>query len=152
MLWLIKVPMMLLLTIPGHAATSRSTRPTDGFAHDGRTIAIVACRPPPAPTRDQGPPSDLAGELSTTLRPAAPYKGFEHENLYVQVSEDQEAENEGGSEDATLSHQNALRSAEQYLETSAFSEAGLIEQLSSEAGSKFTAAQAEYAANKVGLC
>jgi Host cell surface-exposed lipoprotein len=55
-------------------------------------------------------------------------------------------------EDATLSQQNALRSAEQYLETSAFSEAGLIEQLSSEAGSKFTAAQAEYAAKKVGLC
>jgi hypothetical protein len=40
-------------------------------------------------------------------------------------------------EDATLSQQNALRSAEQYLETSAFSEAGLIEQLSSEAGSKY---------------
>jgi hypothetical protein len=55
-------------------------------------------------------------------------------------------------EDATMSQQNALRSAEEYLQTSAFSEAGLIEQLSSEAGSKFTVAQAEYAANKVGLC
>jgi hypothetical protein len=55
-------------------------------------------------------------------------------------------------EDATLSQQNALRSAEEYLQTSAFSETGLIEQLSSEAGSKFTVAQAEYAANKVGLC
>jgi Host cell surface-exposed lipoprotein len=48
-------------------------------------------------------------------------------------------------EDATLSQQNALRSAEQYLETSAFSEAGLIEQLSSEAGSKFPHADAVFA-------
>jgi hypothetical protein len=55
-------------------------------------------------------------------------------------------------EDATLSQQNALRSAEEYLHTSAFSEAGLIEQPSSKAGSKFTVAQAEYAAKNVGLC
>jgi hypothetical protein len=55
-------------------------------------------------------------------------------------------------ENATVSQKNALQSAEQYLQTSAFSEAGLVEQLSSEAGSKFTAAQAEYAAKKVGLC
>ncbi len=48
-------------------------------------------------------------------------------------------------EDATLSQQNALRSAEQYLETSAFSEAGLIEQLSSEAGSKYPHADAVFA-------
>lgn len=55
-------------------------------------------------------------------------------------------------EDATLSQQNALQSAEQYLQTAAFSEAGLIEQISSEAGSKFTAAQAEYAANIRSAC
>jgi len=48
-------------------------------------------------------------------------------------------------EDATLSQQNALRSAEQYLETSSFSEAGLIEQLSSEAGSKYSHADAVFA-------
>jgi Host cell surface-exposed lipoprotein len=48
-------------------------------------------------------------------------------------------------EDATLSQQNALRSAEQYLQTSAFSEAGLIEQLSSEAGSKYPHADAVFA-------
>ncbi len=48
-------------------------------------------------------------------------------------------------ENATLSQQNALKSAEQYLETSAFSEAGLIEQLSSEAGSKYPHADAVWA-------
>lgn len=48
-------------------------------------------------------------------------------------------------EDATVSQQNALRSAEEYLQTSAFSEAGLIEQLSSEAGSKYPHADAVFA-------
>ncbi len=48
-------------------------------------------------------------------------------------------------EDATLSQQNALHSAEQYLQTSAFSEAGLIEQLSAEAGSKYPHADAVWA-------
>jgi hypothetical protein len=40
-------------------------------------------------------------------------------------------------ENATPSQQNALKEAESYLHSSSFSEAGLIEQLSSEAGSKF---------------
>jgi hypothetical protein len=48
-------------------------------------------------------------------------------------------------EEATPSQQQALKSAEQYLQTSAFSEAGLIEQLSSEAGSKFPHADAVWA-------
>ncbi|HEX4465927.1 MAG TPA: Ltp family lipoprotein, partial [Solirubrobacteraceae bacterium] len=43
------------------------------------------------------------------------------------------------------SQQNALQSAEQYLQTSAFSEAGLIEQLSAEAGSKYPHADAVFA-------
>lgn len=41
MLWLIEVPMMLLLTIPGHA--ERALDETNRwFAHNGRTVAIVA--------------------------------------------------------------------------------------------------------------
>jgi len=48
-------------------------------------------------------------------------------------------------ENATQSQQNALRSAERYLQTSAFSEAGLIEQLSSEAGDKYPHADAVFA-------
>ena len=46
---------------------------------------------------------------------------------------------------ATPSQQNALKEAESYLASSAFSEAGLIEQLSSEAGSKFPHADAVWA-------
>jgi hypothetical protein len=49
-------------------------------------------------------------------------------------------------------NEQAVKEAESYLKTSSFSCQGLTEQLSSEAGSKFTPAQAEYAAKKVGLC
>lgn len=46
----------------------------------------------------------------------------------------------------------AVEAAEGYLEMEAgMSRRGLIDQLSSEYGEKFTPAQAEYAANKVGL-
>ena len=48
-------------------------------------------------------------------------------------------------EEASPSQQNALHAAEQYLQTSAFSEAGLIEQLSSEAGDKYPHADAVFA-------
>ena len=49
-------------------------------------------------------------------------------------------------------NQQAVKSAKSYLEIgSGFSRAGLISQLSSSAGEKFTYAQAVYAANKVGL-
>ena len=46
----------------------------------------------------------------------------------------------------------AVKSAKKYLEYTSFSCQGLIEQLSSSAGEKFTVEQAEYAAKKVGLC
>jgi len=39
-----------------------------------------------------------------------------------------------------------------YLQISSFSCQGLIQQLSSSAGNKYTVAQAQYAATKVGLC
>jgi hypothetical protein len=66
------------------------------------------------------------------------------ERAHREVEERKERE-EKEVEDATLSQQNALKSAEQYLQTSAFSEAGLIEQLSSEDGSKFPRADAVFA-------
>ncbi len=46
----------------------------------------------------------------------------------------------------------AAKSAKGYLESSSFSCQGMIEQLSSEAGEKFTLSQAEYGARQVGLC
>ena len=66
----------------------------------------------------------------------------EREPREVQEREEQKQKE---VEDASLSQQNALKSAEEYLQTSAFSEAGLIEQLSSEAGSKYPHADAVWA-------
>lgn len=48
-------------------------------------------------------------------------------------------------EDASLSQQNALHSAEKYLEYTAFSKAGLIQQLSSSAGDKYPEQDAVWA-------
>ena len=48
--------------------------------------------------------------------------------------------------------QQAVRAARNYLDTTSFSCKGLIEQLSSSAGDKYTEPQATYAAKKVGLC
>ena len=46
---------------------------------------------------------------------------------------------------------NAIRSARSYLDLSGFSRAGLIQQLTSKAGDRYTKAQAEHAADEVGL-
>ena len=51
----------------------------------------------------------------------------------------------------TISQDNALRAAENYLDTMPFSYQGLIDQLSSEYGSQFTVAQATHAVNVLGL-
>lgn len=66
------------------------------------------------------------------------------ERAQKEVEEREEREKQE-IEHATLSRQNALKEAESYLHTSAFSEAGLIDQLSSEAGSQFPHADAVWA-------
>lgn len=52
-------------------------------------------------------------------------------------------------EKVTASQANALRSAERYLEVSAFSKAGLIEQLSSEYGDGYPKADAAWAVSRL---
>lgn len=47
--------------------------------------------------------------------------------------------------------EQAVKAAENYLDLMSFSRAGLIEQLSSDAGDGYTQEQAEYAADQVGL-
>ena len=51
----------------------------------------------------------------------------------------------------TVEQRNAIHSAKEYLSMQGFSRQGLIDQLSSKYGDKYTVAQATYAANHVGL-
>ena len=51
----------------------------------------------------------------------------------------------------TVAQENAIESAQSYLDLSGFSRAGLIEQLTSKFGDRYTPAQAQYAVGKVGL-
>jgi hypothetical protein len=55
------------------------------------------------------------------------------------------------SRPATARNEQAAKSAKNYLETSAFSRTGLIEQLSSAYGEGFTYAQAVYGLDQTGL-
>ena len=89
------------------------------------------------------------------------YSGFSKQGLIDQLSS--EYGDEYTVEQATAAVQaledegkvdwnnEAVESAESYLEMQAFSRAGLIDQLSSSYGDKYTKEQAEYAADKVGL-
>jgi Host cell surface-exposed lipoprotein/Protein of unknown function (DUF2510)/Glucodextranase, domain B len=72
-------------------------------------------------------------------------KEKEREELAQKEVEERKERAQKEVENATPSQQNALKEAESYLASSAFSEAGLIEQLSSEAGSKFPHADAVWA-------
>jgi hypothetical protein len=63
--------------------------------------------------------------------------------------EQREEQEKRAIENATSSQQNALHAAQNYLETSAFSKAGLIEQLSSEAGDKYPYQDAVFAVEHV---
>jgi hypothetical protein len=51
--------------------------------------------------------------------------------------------------DFTVSQQNAIEAAQSYLDTGAFSEAGLIQQLSSKYGEGFPKADAVFAVNHI---
>jgi hypothetical protein len=48
-------------------------------------------------------------------------------------------------------NEQAFKSAQSYLSFQSFSRAGLYQQLTSQAGEKFTPEQANYALDKVGL-
>ena len=79
-------------------------------------------------------------EAKAQAREKRERKELEHKEV-----EEREERERKEIEDATLSQQNALQSAESYLETSAFSEVGLIDQLSSSAGEGYPHADAVWA-------
>jgi hypothetical protein len=54
------------------------------------------------------------------------------------------------AKDLTRQQNNAKRSAKQYISFKGFSRDGLIQQLSSSAGDKYTESQAKYGAQKAG--
>jgi hypothetical protein len=62
---------------------------------------------------------------------------------------EQETRDQSISSDLTLSQQNAIRSAQSYLDFSGFSRQGLIEQLSSEYGEGFPVSDAIFAVDSL---
>jgi hypothetical protein len=124
---------------------------TSGSAPAGAQATKAAASSKPAGTVSQ----------RQALRKAESYldmKGFSRKGLIQQLSSDA---GEGFSKaDATWAvdhlsgvnwNEQAVRSGKAYLDMTGFSRAGLIQQLSSDAGDGFTKAQATYAAGKLGL-
>ena len=114
------------------------------------------------PTTPAAPKSNLTVSQQNAVKAARNYlsiSGFSKQGLIDQLSSS--AGDKYSVHDATVAvdslhdvdwNAEAVKSAKDYMSTSSFSCSGLTDQLSSSAGSKFTAAQAKYAATKVGLC
>jgi len=84
-------------------------------------------------------------QITITYHTEAEIEQGKREAREKRESEEREQREHQEIEHATVSQQNALKEAESYLQSSAFSETGLIEQLSSEAGSGFPRADAVWA-------
>ena len=115
-----------------------------------------------SPTTSAAPTSNLTVSQQNAVNAAKNYlsiSGFSKQGLIDQLSSS--AGDKYSVHDATVAVDSlhdvdwdaeAVKTAKEYMSTSSFSCSGLIDQLSSSAGSQYTAAQAKYAATKVGLC
>lgn len=73
----------------------------------------------------------------------------ENESSEGQESENETTESENSDEDVPREYKNALNTAQKYVDTMSFSEAGLYEQLTSEYGSQYPEEAAQYAIENV---
>ncbi|WP_256842174.1 Ltp family lipoprotein [Ornithinimicrobium cryptoxanthini] len=117
------------------------------------------------PASDAAPkPSDITRSQEQAIGSAESYLEFTHFSKKGLIGQLSSEYGEGFSEaDATFAveylednglvdwMEQAVGSAESYLEFTHFSRQGLIDQLMSEYGEQFTQAQAEHAADAVGL-
>src|SRR4051812_27131637 len=100
----------------------------------GCTIAVIAASGKAV--------NDAVNEL------ASPSSTQEHDKATPSSSKNARS-GEQSSQEMTTSQENALESAQSYLDMSGFSRTGLIEQLSSQAGEGFPKADAVWAVNQV---
>lgn len=71
------------------------------------------------------------------------------EETQEEAKEEKEEPQEAKEDDVPREYKNALRSAENYISMMPFSEKGLYEQLTSEAGDKYPAEAAQYAIDNI---
>jgi C1A family cysteine protease len=108
------------------------------------------------------PPLSVAQE--SAVRSAESYlsfKGFSRQGLFEQLTSEYGEGFEAADAEFALAHieqaggvdwnQEAVEAAQSYLEFKGFSRQGLFEQLTSEYGEAFTAEQANFALDQVGL-
>ena len=124
------------------------------------TLAEKPAETPSAPSAPSGATKSQEQAIKSAKR-YLEFSAFSKQGLIDQLSS--EYGEQFPLEDATFAveylesngqvnwNEQAAKCAARYLEFSSFSRQGLIDQLSSEYGDKFTVEQAEYGANAVGL-
>jgi outer membrane biosynthesis protein TonB len=128
----------------------------------GATLFLIVAALIPTP---KDSPKSAAATTTTTVTKAAPepkpiHKAKAHKAKAYKAESKPEAKVEAPEQTApapepaptpessmTSSQENAIESAQSYLDMGGFSKSSLIEQLSSSAGEGFTPAQARYAAD-----
>jgi hypothetical protein len=119
------VLLVIIVSALGGGSSDKSTTPTTSAADTSANTA-PAQTTPVHPDEDSQP-GNLADESDADSEDAAP-----------------------SEPSMTPGQENALESAQNYIDLGGFSKQGLIEQLSSSAGDGFSKADATYAANHVG--
>jgi hypothetical protein len=121
--------------------------PTDPKTHKSQTPAQVQ-RALGQPTHEvQGSASDAADQLNQGTKSVALPAPKPQPKPVKPAAQEKPAAEEGP--EMTSGQENAVESAQSYIDMGGFSRQGLIEQLSSSAGEGFTLAQAQYAVSKV---
>ena len=145
-------------TSPVASATTSASSTTSA----SRSPASATTSASRSPTTSAAPTSNLTVSQQNAVNQAKNYlslQGFSKQGLIDQLSSS--AGDKYSVHDATVAvnslhevdwNAEAVKSAKEYMKLSSFSCSGLVDQLSSSAGSQYTAAQAKYAATKVGLC
>jgi hypothetical protein len=120
---------------------------TDTVAANSSAPAAVA--PAAAPSSDAAADAaKAAADAEAKAKADADAKAKADADAAAKAAADKAAADKAAAEEAskgTTSQQNAYRSAEDYLEFTSFSRKGLLDQLTSDAGAGFPAADAEFA-------
>jgi Host cell surface-exposed lipoprotein len=98
---------------------------------------------------DKAEPNQVASQTEAKQAPADKTEPKAEKPAPVEESPAEEAPQPAPEPEFTMAQEQAIASAEDYLEFSAFSEKGLIDQLSSEYGEGFSKADATFAVSHI---
>jgi hypothetical protein len=163
--WAWIVIIIFVASVIGSSGSSDSTGDSSAESADTTVMQSTDTTAPAATTTEAPAEPELTVAQENAIKSALSYisfSAFSREGLIQQLSS--EYGEKFALDLATFAvdyiekdpgvdwNEQAAKSAKSYLDTQSFSCQGLIDQLSSQYGEKFTKAQATYGATEVGLC